>query len=201
MFARMMASWAEAPNKEGDIPISMVLLLREPRFSTLDQLRSAARRAFGTSFTGDKESQHYVIQVDLFTIMKAGPNSLSFLNHRKPYGDESHSFERSLPKARQCQAWAEHTAWTTLGYVKGSTDPKLEYVLLAKLCAEMLDANCVGLYVPGTQTYIPNDVSLQGELQSLGCHVASLHRFERDSNSPVVIADCQNRPAVYSSYR
>ena len=68
----------DAPDEHSDGPVSMVLLLREPTFSTLEKPRSAGGRAFGTSFTGDKESQHYVVQVVLFTVLKAGPHSLSF---------------------------------------------------------------------------------------------------------------------------
>jgi hypothetical protein len=159
--------WGHHPDKDGDNPVSMALLLREPKFSTLDQLRLAAERAFGTSFTGDKLSRHYVVQVVLFTIMKAGPHSLSFLNYRKAYDDDSPSFGSSLPKASQRQAWAEHTAWTAVDYVKGGADLELEYAVLAKLCAEMLDINCVGLYVPGKQAFIPNDDSLRRELQRM----------------------------------
>jgi hypothetical protein len=159
--------WGEAPDKHGNDPVSMVLLLREPTFSTLDQLRSAAGRAFGTSFTGDKESQHYVIQVVLFTVMKAGPHSLSFMNYRKPYDNDSRNFGKSLPKASQRQAWAEHTAWTAVDYVKGSADLELEYAVLARLCTEMLDVNCVGLYVPGKRTFVPNDDWLREYLQSV----------------------------------
>jgi hypothetical protein len=70
--------WGEAPDQDGENPVSMVLLLREPRFSTLDQLRSAAERAFGTSFSGDKESRHYVVQVVLFTIMKLAHTRSAF---------------------------------------------------------------------------------------------------------------------------
>jgi hypothetical protein len=151
-----LLQWGEAPDKHGRNPVSMVLLLREPSFPTLDQLRSSAERAFGHSFTGDKESRHCVIQAVLFTIMKAGPHSLSFLNYTKPYGDDSPNFGKSLPKASQRRAWAEHTAWTAVDYVKGAADLELEYAVLARLCAEMLDSNCVGLYVLGRRTFIPN---------------------------------------------
>jgi hypothetical protein len=159
--------WGDAPDKDGDGPVSMVLLLREPNFLTLDQLRLAAERAFDTSFTGDKESRHYVIQVVLFTIAKAGPHSLSFLNYKKPYGDDADGFGRLWPKASQRQAWAEHTAWTAVDYVKGGADLELEYAVLAKLCAEILDVNCVGLYIPGKRTFIPNDDYLRGKLQRM----------------------------------
>jgi len=161
--------WGNSPDEDGDLPVSMVLLRRESRFPTLDQLRSAGERAFGTSFTGDKESRHYVVQVVLFTIMKAGPHTLSFLNYTKPYGEGEfpQEFGRLLPKASQRQAWTEHTAWTAVDYVKGGVDLDLEYAVLATLCAEMVDANCVGLYVPREQPFIPNDGSLLGELQRI----------------------------------
>jgi hypothetical protein len=159
--------WGEGRDKDGDDPVSMVLLLREPKFSTLDQLRSAAEKAFGASFTGDKESRHFVVQVVLFTILKAGPHSLSFLNYWKPYGDDSYELGMSWPKPSQRQTWADHTAWTAVDYVKGGADLELEYAVLAKLCAEMLDANCVGLYIPGKRTFIPNDDYLRGKLQRM----------------------------------
>ena len=145
----------------------MVLLLRESRFPTLDQLQLAGEKAFGTPFTGDKGSRHYVIQVALFTIMKAGSHTLSFLNQTRPYGDDPQEFERAWPRVSQREAWAKHTAWTAVDYVKGGVDLKLEYAVLAKLCAELLDLNCAGLYVPGEQTFTPNDGSLREKLQRM----------------------------------
>jgi hypothetical protein len=111
--------WGKAPDKKDDLPVSMVLLLREPRFLTLDQLRSAAERAFGTSFAEAKQSRHFVVQAAFLTIIKAGPHSLSFLNYTKPYGDDSPEFWKAMPTASQRQAWAEHSAWTAVDYVKG----------------------------------------------------------------------------------
>jgi hypothetical protein len=70
-----------------------------------------------------------------------------------------------MPKASQRQAWAEHTAWTAVDYVKSGIDVELEYAVLAKLCAEMLDTNCVGLYMPREGSFIPNDGSLLEELR------------------------------------
>ena len=155
----------KAPDKDGELPISMVLLLREARFPTLDQLRLIGEKAFGTPFTGDKGSGHYVVQVALFTIMKAGSHTLSFLNQTRPYGDDPQEFQRAWPRASQQEAWAKHKAWTAVDYVKGGLDLKLEYVVLAKVCSEMLDVTCVGLYIPGEQTFFPNDDSLRDELQ------------------------------------
>jgi hypothetical protein len=76
-------------------------------------------------------------------------------------------FGSAMPKASQPQAWAEHTAWTAVDYAKGGIDLELEYAVLAGLCAEMLDGNCVGVYVPRERAFIPNDGSVQPELHRI----------------------------------
>jgi hypothetical protein len=154
-------------NKGEDLPVSMVLLLRESRFLTLEQLRSAGERAFGVPFSGERSSPHCVFQEVLFTLMKAGPHTLSFLNYTKPYGDHPEEFGKAMPRASQRQAWAEHTSWIAVDYVKGGIDLELEYAVLAGLCAEMLDGNCVGVYVPRERSFIPNDDSLLPELHRI----------------------------------
>jgi hypothetical protein len=144
----------------------MVLLLREPRFLTLNELRAAAEKAFGVPFNGGKESRHFVIQKAMITQMKAGPHMLSFLNYTKPYGEEDFpkEFATSLLQDSQKRAWSEHKSWTAVDYVKGGADLELEYAVLARLCAEMLNSNCSGLYVPREQSLIPNDESLREDL-------------------------------------
>jgi hypothetical protein len=159
--------WGGSRGKDEVSPVSMVLLLREPKFFTLDQLRQAAERAYGTSFAGGKESRHCVVQAVMFTLMKAGPHMLSFLNNTKPYGEGDPDFGISLPQPSQQRAWGEHTAWTAVDYVKGGVDFELEHAVLAKLCAEMIDPNCVGLYVPGEHSLVPNDGSLSKELRKI----------------------------------
>ena len=155
-----------------DDPVSLVLLLREPRFPTLDQLRSAGKRAFGTPFNGGKESQHFVMQAALLTIMKVGPHTLSFLNYTKPYGanDFPPDFAMAFPEANQREAWTAHNAWTAVDYVKGGTDLTAEYGVLATLCAEIIDTNCSALYDPRKQTLIPNDGLLRQELKRRWVH-------------------------------
>jgi hypothetical protein len=151
-------------SKTENLPVSIVLLLRESRFFTLEQLRSAGQTAFGVAFSGDKSSPHCVFQNVLFTLMKAGPHTLSFLNYTKPYGDNTGS---AMPLASQRKAWAEHTAWTAVDYAKGGADLDVGYAVLARLCAEMVDGNCVGVYIPRERMFIPNDGSALPELRRI----------------------------------
>ena len=160
----------ESPQKQetSTPPVSMVLLLRESRFLTLEQLRSAGERAFGAPFSGDRSSSHCVFQKVLFTLMKTGPHTLSFLNYTKPYGDHPEKFAKAMSMASQRKAWSEHTAWTAVDYVKDDTNrDRVEYAVLARLCTEMLDWNCVGVYLPRENRFIPNDGSLVPELHRI----------------------------------
>jgi len=108
--------------KVGDCPVSIVLFLREQRFPTLEQLRLAAERAFRRSFSGDKNSRYCVYQQVLFTLARIGPHTLSVLFYTKPYGADDPDFGIALPLVSQRQAWAEHTSWVALNYVKGVAD-------------------------------------------------------------------------------
>jgi hypothetical protein len=148
-------------------PLSIVLLLREPHFFRADELRLAAEKAWGISFAGGAESMHCVAQSGTATLMKAGPYLLSFFYYPKPYIDNPKDKIDWLPQASQQQAWAEHSACVAVDYMNRDTDVELGYCILSKLVAEMLDANCTGVYVPRQSSLTPNDSSLYGELKKM----------------------------------
>jgi len=79
--------------------------------------------------------------------MKLAPTRL-VSDYTKPYAKR---FPEEFGNRCQRQvngSVGERTAWTAVDYVKVGTDLELEYGVLCKLCAEMLDANCAGLYLP-----------------------------------------------------
>lgn len=145
----------------------MVLLLRRPHFFRDAELRTAAEKAWGVSFSGGKGSMHCVVQVGTTTLMKAGPHALSFFHNSKPYRDNPKENLSWLPQASQRKAWAEHAAIVGVDYLNRATDAELAYCVLAKLVAEMLDENCSGIYLPRENSLIPHDESLYGELQKI----------------------------------
>jgi hypothetical protein len=114
-------------------PASMVLLLREERFPRLEQLRQVAERAFGTPFSLDKASRHSVYLQVLFTLMRVGPHTISFMFYTKPYGEDSPELGKSWRLPSQRRAWTEHTAWIAIDYVKGEIDFESRYALLANV--------------------------------------------------------------------
>jgi len=159
-------------DESGDGPVSIVLLLREPRFLTLEQLRLAGERAFGVQFSEETSARDFVIQKVLFTLMKAGPHTLSFLNYTKPYGAErAAEFASRMSQPGQRQAWVAHTAWTAIDYVKGGARLDLEYAVLSKLCSEMVDGNCLGVYLPREQMMVPHGEKLLPYLRRVGSAV------------------------------
>ena len=146
---------SRSQRETGDEPVSLVMLLRESRVFGLDRLRSAGETAFGVLFLDDGKSKYFVIQKVLFTIMKVGPHTLSFLHYTKPYSTQE--FGASMPMESQRQAWAQHTAWEAIDYVKSGKNLDLEYAILARLCLQLADGNCVGVYLPRESIFVPND--------------------------------------------
>lgn len=152
------ASPAEPP------PASMVLLLKEARFPSLEQLRHAAERAYKQRFSGDKNARYCVYQEVLWTIARIGPHMVSFMFYTKPYGADLPALAKAWKLPDQRNAWDEHTAWMAIDYAKGSIDFESRYALLARLCAELYDDNCVGLYLPRERALVPGEISVRDTL-------------------------------------
>jgi hypothetical protein len=144
----------------GPPPASMVFLLREERFPKLEQLRQAAERAYGVSFSLDKNSRHCVYTQVFFTLMKVGPHTLSFMFYTKPYGSDSDILGKSWRLQDQRRAWEEHSVFMAIDYAKGGIDLESRYVLLAKLSKELYDANCLGIYLPRERAFVPGEKSV-----------------------------------------
>ena len=52
-------------------------------------------------------------------------------------------------------------------YVKGDIDMDSQYVVLAKLCAELCDGNCLALYLPQASTLVPGEEFARGQLNKI----------------------------------
>lgn len=158
-------------------PPSIVLLLREPTFRNLEQLKSAGERAFGRPFVTGDSTEFCVFQKVLFTLMRVGPHVLSFMYYTKPYfGENSQAFANALPLPAQRVAWNQHTSWAAINYAQGPARSDEQYAVLSKLGIEMLDSNCVGAFVPEKRVFVPHDGPL---LQALQHYASSLPKTLR----------------------
>jgi hypothetical protein len=147
---------------------SMVLLLREANWPSADVFRLAAERAWGISISGTDESPHFIMHSEEKTVMRAAPHMFTIFGAARPYLDgDPVEHAKLFPLPSQQQAWREHTAWIAINCIDGSGDVELEYCVLAKFAAEMLNANCTGIWVPAESSLAPRDEALYGDLQKL----------------------------------
>jgi hypothetical protein len=155
------------PEKHEDAPcFSIVLLLREPHAYDKEELRLAAQKAWGAPFQTEPGDGNLVIGSGPRIIMKAGRHFLTFPSAAQPYSDDPQQISELLPLGQR-RLWMQHRAWIALDYMKGGNDRILEYGVLARLAAEMLTDNCVGIFLPESGDFLPNDASLDAALRRI----------------------------------
>jgi hypothetical protein len=83
---------------------------------------------------------------------------LHFPAQRSPYPDDPEEIAKELELAQENlrDAWRQHHAWTSIDCMNMSDDVELEYCVVAKLAAELLDDNCIGIYVPQENSFLAN---------------------------------------------
>ncbi len=94
----------------------MILLFREPRTLFEDDIRLAAERAWGLSFTGAEGSTRRVIESEGTIFLQAGTHRLSFVNQSKPNEDRPEEDLTWLSSLSQKKVWSEHTACCWVNY-------------------------------------------------------------------------------------
>ena len=155
------------PEKRDDAPYSsIVLLLREPHVYNREELSLAAQKAWGVPFETEPSDGNFVMGSGPQIIMKAGRHFLTFPSAAQPYSDDPQQISEQLPRS-QLRLWSRHRAWVALDYMEGGKDRTREYGVLARLAAEMLTDNCVGIFLPETGDFLPNDASLEPALRRI----------------------------------
>jgi len=151
-----------------DFP-SIVLLLRKPQAYDQEELRLAAQRAWGVPFETKTGEGNFVIKSGHLSVMKAGRHLLSFPSAAQRYSGDPRKKLKQLPRSQR-HVWVQHRAWVAVDYLKGGKDRPLEYGVLARIAVEMLTDNCVGVFLPESGAFVPNDGtlgSLDGALRQL----------------------------------
>ncbi len=133
----------------------MILLLRKPHAFSEDNIRLAAERAWGLSFLGGEVSTRRVIKSDGTIFLQAGPHRLSFVNESKPYKDRPEEDLSWLSMPSQKKLWSEHTACCWVNYQTTGTDVELAFCVLSKVVAQILDENCLGVFIPYLFSLVP----------------------------------------------
>jgi hypothetical protein len=154
-------------SKESE-PVSMVLLHQYPRRYRVGEIQSAVQRAWPVSMNDAARSAPVVTVSDEKVILHVDGHLIVMFSVGEPYfGKKSVEFSNRLQNPIQKELWARHVAWTAVDYMGGGSDIEEQFSVLANLVADLLDSECLGVYVPSESSLIPNNTELYAELKKI----------------------------------
>ncbi len=164
--------WREPPAKAAKRPlVSIVLLLRQPRFLNDKAVARAAAAAWDEKFsTGDPRQDGNVVSGEspLFVIRTPAASYLLH-NQDQTYFDED---KHALPETnenRLREAIAEHRAWMAVDALDASRRPRNSaeaYPRIARIIAELAGPDCLALICPETGFLCVYDDTIEDKLRS-----------------------------------
>ena len=119
IWERLTRLWRQ-DEKESEDPYSIVLLLRQPHFFTIEEIQAAGERGWGKVFDGKADPMFFVTQQSWVTMIKAGSCLVNVLHAKQPYLDDREEVAKQLPRADQKKAWLAHTSWTSFDLLNSS---------------------------------------------------------------------------------
>lgn len=165
IFSKLVPRPWQSESKD---PISVVLLQRQHHFFSVSELQAVAERAGGVSFTGGAKSKNWVVQKGFVTLMRASGHIFSLFYQKRPYLDlGNQELRKFLPDESRRDWWEAHRPYCPFDHMTAGSNLELAYRVLTKLVAEMIDANCCGVDIPGKRLFIPSDTALYQNLQLL----------------------------------
>ncbi len=156
---------AETPTNRGQTdepPISLVLLLKQPRVLDAGALARAASEAFGVTVTPGEEvageTPHFLLHLDgrLFAVH----------NVAESYFDNAAAVAAETPELRLRKAVARHRAWLSVDFLHAALGAERDpYPLLGKLAAALAGDDCLAVCVPARRCVYPYDESVPKKLR------------------------------------
>ena len=149
--------------------ISLVQLLREPRYLDAAILAHLASRAWGQTVTTDEPDSKTFVVGDSPHLM-AQCDGLFFAIHNidRPYWDQPAEAAEDMRELRFQKALLEHRAWLSVDVLnEAETEAAVEraYGYIAKLQAELVDDNTLAIMCPGMSWGVPADPGLEDKLR------------------------------------
>lgn len=149
--------------------ISLVLLLREPRYLDQVVLTGIVNRAWGADLSSDNpDATEFVVgESPLFIIQYQGRQFL-VNNFSHPYVEDVDAAAQNIKELRLRKAFLEHRAWLSvdlLGESGGQEELQHIYGLIGRLTAALADTDCAALFSPATEQMIPYDPAVEEKLR------------------------------------
>ena len=147
--------------------LSIVAMLRVPQRLEPIYIASAAKRAWDADLShgeeeGEGEDGFVVGNDELPTLVVSFRGRMILVNNfSHPYVDDPQTVADSIPDLRLRGLVAEHTAWLSCDAMGVESfddrDAVLDwYQILGKLISELVDDNCLAIFVPQTGQVFPN---------------------------------------------
>jgi uncharacterized protein YegJ (DUF2314 family) len=148
---------------------SLVLLLKEHRPIDAQAVRRAATKAFGVRMGSSMEEENFVVQLSPETMpVKINSLPLGFICSPKRYTEDATSEEElGGLDVRIQKALIDHKAWISCDLITdcpASLKPEV-YRHIARLLAEFLDDNVLGVFCPENDLLMYNHPGLKQELR------------------------------------
>ena len=158
----------EKPKEDNPI-ISLVLLLREPRYLDDRILAQLASDAWGkTVGTDDRHGNDgFVVGESLLYILRLGDLTFLINNYPRAYFEEVEDVVREVPDMRLAQAIADHQAWLSVDMIGEAKGESLAtaYRLIGKLIVALADNECLAIAAPATGAINVYDEALDEQLR------------------------------------
>jgi len=170
IVAMIVFSWVMLlrARKAGGKMSSLVLMLKEPREIDAQAVRRAVTKAFGVRVGSTTEEENFVVQLSPETMpVRINGLPLGFICAPKPYVDRMPSDEELKDMdERLARVLREHKGWISCDLIADIPRARKAevYPHIARILAEFLDDNVLGIFCPENDRLMYNHPGLKEEL-------------------------------------
>lgn len=186
---------APAPASEERPMISLVALLRQPRYLEVPVLAEILKSAWGLDFkvsdeggeSSEQAGRPFIVGESPIFMVNTGDAMFIVHNHAVSYFNEVEDLLEKVHDLRQRKIISDHQAWLSVDCMWADEGAReAQYPRIARAIAELADGAALGLFQPEDNRLIAWDVALDQRLRT----GQNLDQFFATDQLPVVrIAD------------
>jgi uncharacterized protein YegJ (DUF2314 family) len=149
--------------------ISLVLLLREPRYLDCDMVKRIASKVLGHDFTTtDENATDFIVGEHAPFFLKFRGELYLIHCFPKPYMKNPEQASMEIQELRTRKAVSEHKAWMSVDLLQigeEASDLNSAYQVIGKLVAEFADNDSLAIFAPQTSKINVYDPELDAKLR------------------------------------
>ena len=160
-----------ARGKDPDFVAIVILLRKLSHPVTEERLKGAAGRAWNVDWNDPSQKAHVIAKKNVTFVTIEG-HMLNVVSAARPYIKQREEIARDEPNPSVRETILNHNGWLSVDYVAGSK-PKAStmverYRWVAKLAAELVDEECLGICIPEEEVIVPASAELRNSLREFG---------------------------------